>query len=192
MGKYTVTNAEYEQYDRFHQRREFNGEPLGDQHPVVDVSFWARVMFAFWLGQGCFLPAEEQWEFACRAGAATEYRRIVDPESSTGYHDLHSEERLAEVALYGELGRRHADVVGQRTPNFWELHDMHGNVWEWCDSHYSDPPEEDDVSAQQQAARVLRGGSWNDYLQNVRSAYRNHSRPSYASVNYGFRLARAL
>ncbi len=114
-------------------------------------------------GQRFDLPTEAEWEYACRAG------------TSTKYYNGDSESDLARVAWYaGNSGnRRHP--VGHKEPNAWGLHDMHGNVSEWC---------RDNVGY----SHVLRGGGWTSDASGCRSA----SRGSYSANNryyfLGFRV----
>jgi formylglycine-generating enzyme required for sulfatase activity len=89
----------------------------------------------------------------------------------------------------------HTTRVGSYPGNAYGLHDMHGNVWEWCSNWYSSDmdqsvrPEYRDSSAD--PARVLRGGSWDSSPLYCRSASRNGGLPSYRNYYVGFRVARA-
>ena len=81
--------------------------------------------------------------------------------------------------------------VGSFPANAWGLHDMHGNVWQWCQDWYGDYPEKEIVDPQGPDTgklRVVRGGSWRDDPQHFRSAYRLRYAPA-SSLNYlGFRV----
>ncbi|MDF8263282.1 formylglycine-generating enzyme family protein [Luteipulveratus flavus] len=113
---------------------------------------------------GYRLPTEAEWEHACRAGT-------VGPR----YGDID------EIAWYeGNSGDR-IHPVGTRVPNPWGLHDMLGNVWEWCWDLY-DP----DVYG---SYRVLRGGGWSDPHWSVRAGVRRRSHPTYRIDDVGFRVA---
>ncbi len=144
----------------------FAGEQRS-QRPVEMVSWEDCVEFCCKLnelmpGLGAGLPTEAQWEYACRA-ATTEPR----------YGDLE------EIAWHvGNSGGGTRDV-GSRLPNRWGLHDMLGNVWEWCA----------DRASPDSAARVIRGGSWTDDALHARAAYRDWYRPGLRSVFLGFRCA---
>ena len=99
------------------------------------------------------LPTEAEWEYACRAGSKTRYSFGDDPAS------------LGEFAWYGRNSDGRTHPVGQKRPNAFELHDMHGNVWEWCqdgynESYYGQSPGADPPGPSQAAFRVFRGGSW--------------------------------
>ncbi|MFE5729681.1 formylglycine-generating enzyme family protein [Streptomyces sp. NPDC056528] len=116
---------------------------------------------------GYRLPTEAEWEHACRAGT-TEAR--YGPLDDIAWHRGNSGERLHEVR-----GRR---------PNAWGLHDMLGNVWEWCWDLY-DP----EVYG---TYRVLRGGGWFDEHWSCRASVRRRSHPTLRIDDVGFRVARTL
>ncbi|MEE6295279.1 formylglycine-generating enzyme family protein [Georgenia wangjunii] len=114
---------------------------------------------------GYRLPTEAEWERACRAGT-----------NGPRYGDLDA------IAWYrGNSGGRAHDVGGKE-PNAWGLHDVLGNVWEWCWDTY-DP----EVYG---SYRVLRGGGWFDEHWSCRASVRRRSHPTYRIDDVGFRLAR--
>jgi formylglycine-generating enzyme required for sulfatase activity len=129
MGKYEVT---FEQYDIFCQQTgrstpSNSGWGRGNR-PVINVSWNDAVAFCDWLskmtGKKYRLPTEAEWEYACRAGTNSKYSF----GNSTG-----------DLGLYGWYdgnsgGKTHP--VGSLRPNPWGLHDMHGNVFEWCSDWY--------------------------------------------------------
>jgi len=138
------------------------------------------------------LPSEAQWEYACRAGTDTEYH--------TGDGDA----ALAEAGWFGEKwGSGSTHPVAEKARNDFWLHDMHGNVWEWCadrwdehayrkrvDGWIADAAMEVETTgaAGENPRRVLRGGSWFGPARSCRAAFRLRFEPGYRSRIYGFRL----
>lgn len=114
------------------------------------------------------LPTEDQWEYACRAGSATNY--------CFG----NSEEELKEYAWFYKNSDGKTHPVGLKKPNAWGLYDMHGNVWEWCSNLWSPSS----------SPRGLRGGAWFSVPQSARSANRYNVDPAVRYSDLGFRLAR--
>jgi formylglycine-generating enzyme required for sulfatase activity/WD40 repeat protein len=140
---------------------------------------------------GYRLPTEAEWEFACRAGAATSF--------SFG----ESEELLPRYAWYSNHSQNKSWPVGSLKPNDLGLFDMNGNVWEWCQeaptpyrsSGIGTATEEVEEVAEitNAAGRALRGGSFPDAPLTMRSALRNAVVPTYrGSPNIGFRPVRTL
>ena len=124
------------------------------------------------------LPTEAQWEYACRAGETGPY--------SGGSID--------QVAWYHENSASKTHDVGTKKANTWGLHDMHGNVWEWCADWYASELKGgvDPRGAASGAGRVGRGGGWGGGANFCRVADRNDFRgPSSTSSNIGFRVARS-
>lgn len=116
---------------------------------------------------GYRLPTEAEWEHACRAGTA-----------GARYGPLDA------IAWYGGNGSGRIHDVGGKQANAWGLHDMLGNVWEWCWDLY-DP----EVYG---AYRVLRGGGWFDEHWSCRASVRRRSHPTFRIDDVGFRVARSL
>ena len=147
----------------------------GPERPVEQVS-WENVedfltrIAAMIPGLRLGLPTEEQWEYACRAGSA-----------AARYGDLD------QIAWYSENSGGETHPVALKQPNGWGLHDMLGNVWEWCaDAYWEYGTGKSGASAH----RVIRGGSWRSVARDVRAAYRSHRyEPSYRYDALGFRCA---
>jgi formylglycine-generating enzyme required for sulfatase activity len=132
------------------------------------------------------LPTEAEWEYACRAGTETRWSFGDD------------EKELGDYAWYRDnvydIDEKYAHQVGLKKPNAFGLHDMHGNVFEWCyDYHgkdyYKQSPAKDPTGPTSGSFRVLRGGSWYNYSPS-RSALR--VRNVAGRGLYGFRLVREL
>ncbi|WP_100920160.1 formylglycine-generating enzyme family protein [Candidatus Thiodictyon syntrophicum] len=157
------------------------------RRPVIEVSWEDAAAYCVWLteqtGWTYRLPSEAQWEYACRAGTQTRWS-FGDDERALGNH-----------AWFKDNSDGKTHPVGEKQPNPWGLHDLHGNVWEWVQDHwhyhYQGAPT--DGSAWEDAAggsRVLRGGDWFDDARYCRSARRYQVGPAGLGVRLGFRLAR--
>ncbi|MFZ4703563.1 MAG: formylglycine-generating enzyme family protein, partial [Candidatus Methylumidiphilus sp.] len=187
LGRYPVTN---EQYRSFLQANPKAQEPhyWGDrrfnqsQQPVVGISWDDAQKFCAWAGGR--LPTEAEWEYACRAGTATQF------------HWGDDEGKAADYAWYGddwEKGSTHA--VGEKLPNPWGLYDMTGNVWEWGQDiwheNYQGSPGDGLawMLTGDENRGVIRGGSWINLPAYLRSAYRGRFNRDIRYGNLGFRLA---
>jgi len=193
LSKYPVTQQQYEAVMGQNGAR----FALSPQHPMDNVSWEDAQQFCHKLrqyllqepaalaGQGVQfeamrLPTEAQWEYACRAGTDTAW-------------SFGDERNL--IVDYGWCERnscRKTHAVGLLKPNPWGLYDMHGNLWEWCEdfytSDYGQASEADPTCCAAGDRRVLRGGSWNVYAKDCRSAARHAAPPNARTHNYGFRI----
>ncbi len=148
---------------------------------IEDIATFLTALDRLVPGLGLTLPSEAQWEYACRAG--TSGPTYAKPGQSLG-----------DIAWYGENfdGTTH-DVKG-KAPNDWGLHDMLGNVWEWCADgwvdNYNGAPTDGSARSADRAFRVVRGGSWFDEAGRVRAAFRYHFVPAVQDSDLGFRCAR--
>ena len=131
-----------------------------------------------WNADGFRLPTEAEWECAARAGTSHVY---------AGGDDLDA------VAWHAGNSGSTTHAVAQKRANVWGLHDMSGNVWEWCQDVYGDYSSgavTDPSGAASGACRVLRGGSWYDDPQSARVASRFSDDPAHCIDFIGFRLSR--
>ena len=131
-------------------------------------------------GRGYRLPTEAEWEYACRAGTITRYH------SGNSTSDLH------RVGWFDGDSNRGTLPVGEKSPNAWGLHDMHGNVFEWCWDRYGDylgGSMTDPRGSKRGSSRVFRGGHWGSSGSQCRAAYRTPGRASSRGMNVGFRIA---
>ena len=187
LGKHEVTQR---QYLRIMGNNPSLIRGLTNHHPVENVSWDDAVAFCGKLsqkeGKTYRLPTEAEWEYACRAG------------SSTMWSFGDSVRDLCEYAWFGDNSDNETHPVGQKKRNAWELHDMHGNVYEWCadwygSDYYAISPVEDPTGPPSGASRVLRGGSWYYSHPDVfRCAYRSFAHPEARYTARGFRVARTL
>jgi formylglycine-generating enzyme required for sulfatase activity len=130
---------------------------------------------------GFRLPAEREWEYACRAGTTTSFCTGSTQRSimRTGWFSGNAE------------GTTHP--VARKQPNAWGLYDMHGNVWEWCDDLFRSYDQRlKRVANRLIQSRVIRGGGWHSPPDNCASAYRHRARPDFCLSMVGFRIARSI
>jgi formylglycine-generating enzyme required for sulfatase activity len=156
-----------------------------DDHPAIFISWYDAMAFCHWLsramGQEIRLPSEAEWEHACRAGTTGLYAGEL---SEMGWY------------VYNACGRTHP--VAQKQPNAWGLHDMHGNVWEWCldffQPNYEDAPTDGRPRWEVDRASdvVSRGGSFRNPPGWLASGCRMGSFLDCSHGNNGFRLVRVL
>jgi len=139
-------------------------EKMNEKHPLPPGWKWE-------------LPTEAQWEYACRAGTETAF-------AGSG--------ALDEMGWYSENSESKTNTVGTKKANTWGLHDMHGNVWEWCQDGYEDYESGSATDPKRWTdgwLSVRRGGSWCHDALSCRSAYRSRSAPVYRYDTLGFRVA---
>jgi formylglycine-generating enzyme required for sulfatase activity len=200
VGKYPVT---FNEWDAAVAASGVSYKP-GDEgwgrgrRPVINVEWEHAKAYVKWLsdktGQPYRLLSEAEWEYACRAGT----------EAAYCFGD--SEDDLGRYAWYSANSGTRTRPVGEKAANAFSLHDMHGNVWEWCEDvwnySYRDQPESLKATGGPWTtrgpwtavgdARVLRGGSWNSDPEDLRAARRFQYHPDYSNHDVGLRVARTL
>ena len=139
---------------------------------------------------GYRLPTEAEWEYACRAGTTTKY--------FFGDND----EQLKIYGWFQDNSESKPHIVGQKKPNPWQLYDMAGNLWEWCNDYhgtkyYRDSPRDNPRGPSQGEKRVLRGGAWSSSPDNCTSFARNCDESGATDIcltmdSSGFRCVRKL
>jgi len=158
----------------------------GASQPVEHVTWFDALEFCrrlnFMDGRAYRLPTEAEWEYACRAG--------TDDKFYSGDNDAD----LFKAAWVGGVSSSHTHPVAKLAPNNFGLFDMLGNVYEWCGDYYDanyylKSPKINPAGPSQGTERVIRGGAYNEYLQNVRCAYRTGKDPTKTQANLGFRIA---
>ena len=163
------------------------GYAASDDDPVTWVTWNDAKAYTDWLaaatGLPFRLPREAEWEFAARErGRDRRWSGTDDPGA------------LAAYAWYDATSHGRPHPVGVLRPNALGIHDMSGNVWEWCEDGYrayagSAAPLVDPAGEPDSKFRVLRGGSWRVGPDILRTTYRNGYRADYAHSSFGFRLA---
>lgn len=206
LGTLEVTCAQYARFDTRHENGFIDGRGKdrttrgyavdSPEHPVVRISWHEATAFCKWLseksGLVCALPTEAQWEWACRAGSATDFPAGAEP--GNGQANL-ADEGIREWN-YGRAQAGYTDGApysvpgGRYRPNAWGLFDMQGNVAEWTLSDYRPYPysEKDAPSDAPDALKVVRGGSWNDTARYATAASRWRYRAYQPVYNVGFRV----
>ncbi len=205
MDKYLVTQEQYEQV-----MGENPSRWKGSRNPVEQVRWSDAVRFCnarshreglepcydleTWQcnfdANGYRLPTEAEWEYACRAGTDTAY--FFGDDAS----------KLVDYAWFEKNSGGHPQPVGRKRPNPWGLHDMCGNVWQWCNDfyevdYYQQAPPENPRGPADGETKVVRGGAWRFSAESCRCGYRYNENPGYVDVCfgydiYGFRCVRAL
>jgi formylglycine-generating enzyme required for sulfatase activity len=229
MAVMETTNGQYRRFDPSHDsgREDVQGYQFGmegyplfePRQPVVRVSWRRAADFCAWLsartGLKAALPTEAQWEYACRAGAATSFSwggpdddfskhaNLADLKTrefacDTYQHDriiplpdpTESDDWLPKDVRFND-GMLVSAETGRTRPNAWGLCDMHGNAAEWTRSEYRPYPYAEDDGRNRpdgDAPRVARGGSWRDRPSRATASYRLAYRPYQPVFNVGFRV----
>jgi formylglycine-generating enzyme required for sulfatase activity len=187
LGAYEVTQAQW--------KAVMGSDPSefkGDDNPVEMVSWDDAMEFCRRLsgrtGRRFRLPTEAEWEYACRAGTTTPFH--------TGETITTDQANYNGKYTYGGgregVYREKTMPVGSFPANAWGLHDMHGNVFEWCLDWfgvYDGTKTQDPQGASSGAGRVVRGGSWANNPRYCRSAIRGRGEPDARINGIGFRVA---
>ncbi len=142
------------------------------------------------------LPTESEWEYACRAGTTTAFYLGNALHSGQANFNGHYEydAMVGLVKNLNGISLQRTTSVGSYAPNAWGLHDMIGNVWEWCQDWYGSYPTGSVTDSQGPAtgsSRVVRGGHWYSEGRYCRSAQRHDNSPSVPSNILGFRVVLA-
>ena len=199
MGRYEVTQAQWQQV-----MGENPSEFQGPTHPVERVSWEDCHGFLKQLnhqaaaqlpaGLSARLPTEAEWVYACRAGTQTAYWFGDDPAALSKYGNYADASETVELS-WRDL--QHDDrfsgtaPAGSFPPNPWGLHDMHGNVWEWCADWYGPYPTNEvtnPVGPKNGRRRIIRGGGWGVTAEDCRSANRYRFKPEVNGGNVGLRI----
>lgn len=161
--------------------------PGYENHPVINVSWYGAKEYARYVGAD--LPTEAQWEYACRAGSTTAFNTGACLTNTQANYCWAYPQTGCSNSITTSPGRTQA--VGSYPANAWGLHDMHGNVWEWCNDWYDDYSSKAQTNPTGPATgsdRLNRGGSSFSAAYNCRSANRYFKKPSTRYYDLGFRL----
>jgi formylglycine-generating enzyme required for sulfatase activity len=219
IGKYEVTFEEFDAFCEATRREKPSDEGWGrGKRPVINVNWFDAVAYCNWLSEqakltpvytirgedvtanwranGYRLPTEAEWEYAARGrGKKVRFgngKDIADPKEIN--FDASKEQKMP-YSVIGEYRGKTVPVGSLNSPNALGLHDMSGNVWEWCWDWHADYPTRavtNPRGGEKGSNRVYRGGSWFEFPHFCRAANRYYDRPASRGGYVGFRLARAL
>ncbi|MCD4699717.1 MAG: formylglycine-generating enzyme family protein, partial [Phycisphaerae bacterium] len=187
-----------------------------EDHPVMEVTWYGSAAYCDWLSlyeglpraynhsswqcngnspytaTGYRLPAEAEWEYACRAGSTTPFNTggCLDAGTEANYNGNNPYTGCPSGPFVSWTV-----PVGSYPDNAWGLYDMHGNLFEWCNDwydgdYYNDSPGSDPVGPLSGSYRVLRGGFWGSLARSCRSAHRYLDYPDNG-LSIGIRPARS-
>ncbi|MBN2183767.1 MAG: formylglycine-generating enzyme family protein [Candidatus Krumholzibacteriota bacterium] len=187
-----------------------------EDHPVAAVTWYGAVAYCEWLSLreglpraydhttwqcngnapyaaiGYRLPTEAEWEYTCRAGTQTPFNTgsCLDAGTEANYNGNYPYTGCPTGSYAGLTV-----PVGSYPANTFDLYNMHGNVWEWCNDWYGGDYSGDDVTdpvgPSTGSNRMIRGGGLFNYAQSCRSAFRPNNVPSEGGQSVGFRPVRS-
>ena len=196
MSRTPITQAQWRLVAGYPQvNQDLTSDPSnfkGDTRPVEQVNWNEAQEFCARLSartrRTYRLPTEAEWEYACRAGTTTPFH------FGETLSDELANYRATETFGRGIPGEYRAETtdVASFPPNAFGLHDMHGNVWEWCEDdwhdNYDSAPKDGGAWLDKDKGTLLRGGSWLYGPGDCRSAFRSGESREYRNNNLGFRV----
>jgi len=193
IGRFEVTNIEYREFIRATKKKTMIPPNwTTDMQPAVGVSWDDANAYAAWLSdltqKKYRLPTEKEWEYAARAGATTRY--YWGDRDTSHRKDAWRKEYPDNAHSYAWVKTNAEDIthtVGEKKPNQWGLHDILGNVWEWCSDSYT---ENYNTPAEEESLKVIRGGSWFSTPEELTLSHRGSNVTDFTSYSIGFRLVR--
>ena len=187
VSRYEVTFDQYKIFTHQTKYSETNDNSWGrGKRPIINVNWYEANAFAEWLskstGHKYRLPTEAEWEYFARAG------------TNSAFSFGNNENDSPEYAWNGKNANGKTHPVGLKKTNPWGLYDIHGNVWEWTSSAYSEEYDGSEQKTDEFSDRlkkaVVRGGSWYFLSKGMRSADRRLYAPGFRQPYIGFRLVR--
>ena len=201
LARHQMTQAQWkrlsggEEPSFYREGQDIRGDrrPIMLTRPVEQVSWtMCQKLLAH---HGLALPTEEQWEYGCRAGTETPWSTGLKAKTLSGFANI-ADATAKGARVYWDseesVVSEHVDTapVGFYKANEFGLHDMHGNVWEWCQDSYH--PQYGAPEGGPSSTRVYRGGSFRNVAEYARSALRHYSAPSNRTSFLGLRPARGI
>ncbi len=189
MGRYEVTQAQWTAKMGSNPSH-FSGFPDSPSRPVERVSWnmLAEGSTSFMSLTGLRLPTEAEWEYAYRAGTTTAFHRYLG--QPTGFN---TDSLLVNIAWYSANAGNKTHAVGGKSANALGLHDMSGNVSEWCQDlygTYSSAAQTNPTGPATGLSRLLRGGGWFNNSFGCRASWRYGTSPDSVYYEFGFRVVR--
>ncbi len=204
LGQHTVTFSEWDAAIAAGAKLQKPGDQGWGRgnRPVINVSWEDAQAYLAWLNERAGLagrpdayrlPSEAEWEYACRARTTTPFSFGATISTAQANYNGNATYGGGKKGEY----RQKTTPVGSFPASAFGLHDMHGNVWEWCQDCWNDtyngaPNDGSAWTNGDCSLRVLRGGSWYYVPQYLRAASRGRNDPSDRGDGWGFRLARTL
>ncbi|MBN1926008.1 MAG: SUMF1/EgtB/PvdO family nonheme iron enzyme, partial [Prolixibacteraceae bacterium] len=167
-----------------------------ENYPVVNVTWDGAQYFCYFMGRGR-LPSEAEWEYAAKGGIYA-LRYYTDKRMGTYeyYHKYAGSNIMKEVGWFVDNSRGYCHKVGEKKANLLGIHDMSGNVWEWCYDKYNaefykrNAESHDPMCLTGPGVRVNRGGSWSNDATYCRVCNRNFLIQGGSNKFLGFRYLR--
>ncbi len=183
ISKCEITQTQYRNIMEKNPSRAEIKDPDPDKLPVDSVTWYDASEFCrkFGLKYGVTarLPYEAEWEYAARAGTQTVYFWGSEPDP--------------RYCWFRENSKLRMHPVGEKLPNARGIHDISGNLWEWCmdwydENYYKTSPKNNPQGPAEGQYKILRGGSWESQKYSLRSANRQRTRPEDYGDDAGFRM----
>lgn len=183
LSRYEITQAQWTNIIGVNPSSHVGNSLPVDSVTWYDVQDFLIILNAITTGSVYRLPTEAEWEYACRAGTTDRFFWGADSSLTA----------IDSYAWYTGNSGGQSHAVGGKSANAWGLHDMSGNIYEWCQDRYGAYPASpvtDPTGPNIGTERVVRGGSWGHSADLGRSARRNKSTPGLSGDKIGFRLVR--